>query len=133
MRQGYLAQQGQLVCRVRQKDDQYYLSVKARIDDQSSYDYEYPIPSEDGATMLERLCAHSPISKTRYEIEVSGLVWEVDEFHGANDGLVVAEIELPAADYPFELPDWVADEVTGDHRYTNSALYLNPWTQWKRE
>ncbi len=130
MRQGYMAQQGNLVCRVRHKDSQYYLSIKARIDDQSSYDYEYPIPSVDGETMLGKLCSKPPIAKTRHEVACDGLVWEVDEFHDANQGLVVAEVELPRADYPLTVPEWVEHEVTGDKRYTNASLYHSPWSQW---
>ena len=130
MRQGYLAQQGELVCRVRQKDEQFFLSVKARIDDLASYDYEYPIPKEDGETMLDKLCDHAPVTKTRHLIRHGDLVWEIDEFHDANAGLVVAEIELPSADHPFDQPDWLDEEVSEDKRYTNYALYREPHSTW---
>ena len=130
MRQGYLAQQGDLVCRVRQKDEQYFLSIKARIDNLSSYDYEYPIPSADGETMLNKLCDHACVSKTRHLIKQGDLVWEIDEFYDANAGLVVAEIELSAADQPFERPDWLGEEVSDDKRYTNYALYCKPYREW---
>ena len=130
MRQGYLAQQGNLVCRVRQKNAQFFLSVKARIDDLSSYDYEYPVPEADGQTMLDKLCEHAPVSKTRHLVKQADLLWEIDEFHDANDGLVVAEIELPSADHAFTKPDWLAEEVSGDGRYTNYALYCTPHSQW---
>ena len=130
MRQGYLAQQGELICRVRQKNEQFYLSIKARIDNLSSYDYEYPIPEEDGSTMLDKLCDHACVSKTRHLIRQGDLVWEIDEFHDANSGLVVAEIELPSADHPFERPDWLEEEVSDDKRYTNYALYCKPYNVW---
>ena len=130
MRQGYLAQQGNLVCRVRQKNQQFYLSIKARIDDLSSYDYEYPIPEEDGQTMLDKLCDHQAVTKTRHLIKQGKLVWEIDEFHDANDGLVVAEIELPSAEHSFDAPDWLAEEVSDDKRYTNYALYISPYSLW---
>ena len=130
MRQGYLADQGGLVCRVRQKNNDYYLSLKARIDTVSSYDYEYRIPSEDGITMLERICTKTAVSKLRHEVLFGGLVWEIDEFQGLNQGLVVAEIELPDIAHPLELPPWVSSEVSDDYRYRNSALYQNPWSQW---
>lgn len=130
MRQGYLAQQGNLVCRVRQKDAQFYLSIKAAIDNLSSYDYEYPIPRADGETMLNKLCDQEAVSKTRYLIEQGDLIWEIDEFHDSNDGLVVAEIELPSADHEFDRPDWLAEEISDDKRYTNYALYCKPHSQW---
>ena len=130
MRQGYMAQQGKLVCRVRQKNEQFYLSVKAKIDNLSSYDYEYPIPAEDGETMLNKLCDHAAVSKTRHLIKQDNLTWEIDEFHDANEGLVVAEIELPSADHPFDMQEWLGDEVSDDKRYTNYALYCKPHSQW---
>lgn len=130
MRQGYLAQQGNLVCRVRQKNDEFYLSVKAAIDNLSSYDYEYLIPKEDGETMLNKLCDQEAVFKTRHLVKQGDLVWEIDEFHDANDGLVVAEIELPSADHPFESPDWLAEEISDDKRYTNYALYCTPHSKW---
>lgn len=130
MRQGYLAKENNTVCRVRQKNDDYYLSIKTRIDNASSYDYEYPIPTADGIVMIDNICTRPAVSKTRHEIEVAGMLWEIDEFHGNNDGLVVAEIELTHADEEFERPVWLAEEVTHDRRYTNAALYHNPWQHW---
>lgn len=130
MRQGYLARQGDLVCRVRQKNEQFYLSLKARIDNLSSYDYEYPIPGEDGQTMLDKLCDHQAVTKTRHLVKQGDLLWEIDEFHDANEGLVVAEIELPSAEHVFDTPGWLAEEVSDDKRYTNYALYLTPHSQW---
>lgn len=130
MRQGYLADQDGLVCRVRQKNDDYYLSLKARIDSVSSYDYEYRIPAEDGITMLEHICTKTPVSKLRHEVSFGGLMWEIDEFQALNNGLVVAEIELPDVTHPLQLPPWVSTEVTEDYRYRNSALYQQPWSQW---
>ena len=130
IRQGYLASNDRLVCRVRQKAEIYYLSVKAGIDVTSSYDFEYPIPAADGTVMLEKLCERTPLSKTRHEIELNHLVWEVDVFHGENEGLTVAEIELPKQDMAIELPGWLGQEVTEDSRYRNSQLYLQPWKSW---
>ena len=130
MRQGYMARQGNLVCRVRQKDDQFYLSIKARIDNLSSYDYEYPIPEQDGQIMLDKLCDSSAVLKTRHLVMQGDLTWEIDEFHDENAGLVVAEIELPSAEHFFEKPDWLAEEVSDDKRYTNYALYCKPHSKW---
>lgn len=130
IRQGYLASSDRLVCRVRQKDDIHFLSVKAGIDVTSSYDFEYPVPADDGNIMLEKLCERPPLSKTRHEIELNNLVWEIDVFHGLNEGLVVAEIELPRSDMTLALPAWLGAEVTEDTRYRNSQLYWHPWQQW---
>lgn len=130
MRQGYLADQDGLVCRVRQKNEEFYLSLKARIDTLSSYDYEYLIPREDGVTMLDKICSARPVSKIRHIVPVNNLVWEIDVFGDLNQGLVVAEVELPSADHAFEKPAWISREITQDFRYRNSALYKNPWTQW---
>ena len=130
MRQGYLAQQDDTVCRVRQKNDTYYLSIKSRIDTASSYDYEYPIPADDGEVMLTKICTRAAVSKTRHEVTVAGLLWEIDEFHGENEGLVVAEVELGSTGEKFDRPDWLAQEVTDDGRYTNAALYYKPWKTW---
>ncbi len=130
MRQAYLAKQDNTVCRVRQKNDVYYLSIKTRIDSSSNYDYEYPIPAEDGQVMLNKICTLAAVSKTRHEVTVAGKLWEIDEFHGENEGLIVAEIELSGIDEVFEQPDWLAQEVTDDRRYTNAALYYKPWKSW---
>ena len=130
MRQGYLADQDGLVCRVRQKNEEFYLSLKARIDTFSSYDYEYLIPEQDGLTMLDKLCSATPVSKVRHIVPQDGLVWEIDVFDELNHGLVVAEVELPSASHTFERPVWLGAEITEDLRYRNSALYKNPWTRW---
>jgi len=80
--------------------------------------------------MLDDLCGGRIVEKTRYEVEYGGLTWEVDEFHGANDGLIVAEIELDRPDQPFERPPWLGEEVSGDARYLNSSLAQCPYTTW---
>ena len=80
--------------------------------------------------MLNKLCDRASVSKTRHLIKQGDLVWEIDEFHDANDGLVVAEIELPSAEHPFETPDWLDEEISDDKRYTNYALYCKPHSKW---
>ncbi len=130
IRQGYLASRDNLVCRVRQKDLQFFLSVKARIDNRSNYDFEYEIPAADGELMLSTLCDRAPLSKRRHHVMHNDMLWEIDVFEGPNDGLIVAEIELPDADTPLELPNWAGQEVTEDLRYRNSNLYLDPWSTW---
>ena len=130
IRQGYLAQADHLVCRVRQKDQGFFLSIKSAIDEQSSYDFEYPIPAADGRIMLDELCTRPPVAKTRHLIKYDHLTWEVDEFHGLNQGLTVAEIELPSPEFVLNLPDWIGEEVTSDSRYRNAALYTCPYQSW---
>jgi adenylate cyclase len=80
--------------------------------------------------MLDALCVGTAVEKTRYVTRRRGHTWEVDEFHGANEGLVVAEIELEAEDAAFERPDWVGEEVSGDPRYLNTHLSMHPWREW---
>lgn len=127
LRQGYLApgDGGAPVVRIRLQDGAGILTIKgpgllARAE------YEYPIPAEDAAAMLAGLCPPPVIDKTRTRAAHAGLVWEVDEFAGHLAGLVLAEVELPAADHPLELPDWVGAEVTEDPRYQNNRLARAP-------
>ncbi|MDO9710101.1 CYTH domain-containing protein [Paracraurococcus lichenis] len=123
LRQGYLAHGGggAPVVRVRLVDDDGVLTIKgpgllARAE------YEYPIPAADALAMLETLCAPPVIEKTRTRVAHGGLVWEVDAFGGHLAGLVLAEVELAAADQAVTLPDWVGAEVTADARYQNAVL-----------
>jgi CYTH domain-containing protein len=93
-------------------------------------EYEYPIPVEDANELLDTLCLKPIIEKTRYTIEYAGLLWEVDEFEGENAGLIIAEVELTAADQRILLPDWVGKEVTDDPRYYNASLITHPFAAW---
>jgi adenylate cyclase len=124
LRQGYL-HTGTPVVRIRQAGAMAFLTIKgpgllARAE------YEYPIPVEDAAAMLASLCLPSIIDKTRYRLIHDGLSWEVDEFAGHLDGLVLAEIELASPDQPFTRPAWLGPEVTDDLRYQNAALARAP-------
>jgi len=130
IRQGFLATNDHLVCRVRQKGDVYYLSVKANIKGIRRHDFEYEIPSLDGRIMLEEHCELAPIEKVRHFVHFEGMLWEVDVFTGTNEGLIVAEIELQSEDQPFEMPPWVGEEVSEDARYQNSSLYKVPFQSW---
>lgn len=128
--QGYIANDGHASVRVRIDDARAFLTVKAGRDALARLEFEYPIPVADAQELLARVCTGPQIDKTRYDVEVDGSHWEVDVFHGDNDGLVVAEIELPAADAPFARPAWLGEEVTGDARYLNVNLAQNPWRRW---
>ena len=125
MKQGYLNLDSERTVRVRVRGEQAFLTVKGLTTGMSREEFEYEVPVEDGDAML-RLCHHPLIEKTRYEFEFKGNVWEIDEFHGVNEGLVVAEIELTDEAQTFDAPDWIREEVTDDPRYFNSSLAQNP-------
>jgi len=129
-RQGYLSSEKERVVRVRTVDDTGYLTVKGATRGISRLEFEYPIPLADAETMLEALCRPPLIDKTRYRVPCSEHIFEVDEFHGENAGLIVAEIELGSEDEAFERPDWLGEEVTHDPRYANANLIAHPFGDW---
>ncbi len=123
MAQGYLSTDPDATVRVRIAGDRARLTVKSRNRGAVRGEWEYDIPAEDARAMLEGCCGRRVIEKTRYYVPAgNGLVWEVDEFGGRHAGLVLAEIELPAEDTPFEMAPFIGEEVTGDVRYYNSTL-----------
>lgn len=128
--QGYLSSHSDRTVRVRTVGDSGYLTIKGKTAGASRPEYEYPIPFPDAQFMLDQLCEQPIIKKTRYEISYQGLVWEVDEFHEENLGLVVAEVELTDEQQTVELPDWVDREVTGEAKYYNANLIRHPFSQW---
>lgn len=129
-RQGYLNSTKERTVRVRTIDDKGFLTIKGITVGATRVEYEYEIPHADCTAMLDDLAEKPIIEKKRYKIPMDGFVWEVDEFFGVNEGLVVAEIELESEDQAFEKPHWVGEEVTGDPRYFNSNLVRNPYTTW---
>ena len=128
-RQGYLCTVPGRVVRVRLMGERAFLTVKGPTMGATRAEFEYEIPPDDARQLLA-LCEPPLIEKTRYVVPHRGLVWEVDEFHGANQGLVVAECELRSGDQAVDKPDWVGEEVTGDVRYFNSSLVARPFTSW---
>ncbi|AQR72133.1 adenylate cyclase [Janthinobacterium sp. LM6] len=130
LRQGYLSSARERVVRVRIEGEQAMLTIKGANVGATRGEWEYPIPLADAAELLDGLCEQPLIEKVRHRIEHAGMVWEVDEFLGANAGLVVAEIELASEDQPFEKPDWIGAEVSGDARYYNANLIRHPFSQW---
>lgn len=128
-RQGYLNRDKQRTVRVRIAGDRAYLTIKGISSGAACAEFEYEIPLADAEQLLS-LCDGPLIEKTRYVVPHAGMLWEVDEFHGANSGLIVAEIELQAAAQQFDKPAWVGREVTGDKRYFNSSLAVAPYTTW---
>ena len=129
--QGYIARDNGNSVRVRIKDNTGILTIKGpSADDISRTEWEIEIPLADAEALL-KLCHGGIIDKTRYIVpEASGRVFEVDEFYGDNEGLVMAEIELENASDPFEKPSWLGREVTGDRHYYNSYLSLHPYKTW---
>jgi adenylate cyclase len=130
-RQGYLSSVKDRVVRVRIAGDQAYLTVKGLTTGVTRLEFEYPIPVADATIMLDRLCERPLIEKTRYREDYQGHRWEIDEFHGDNSGLVIAEIEVASASERFAVPPWAAAEVSDDPRYFNSNLGLSPYKNWK--
>jgi CYTH domain-containing protein len=129
-RQGYLCRSEQRSVRVRTTPDGAYLTVKGLSTTITRLEYEYEIPMTEAQELLDSMCIKPIIEKTRYKVVHHGMIWEVDEFHGDNTGLVVAEIELESEDQEFPKPEWVGEEVTGDPRYLNVNLVVNPYSSW---
>lgn len=129
--QGYLASSPAATVRVRLYGERGFLTIKGKTgpSGMSRLEWEKEIPSDE-AKVLMSLCGPKLIDKTRHRVSYCGHVFEVDEFHGDNAGLIVAEIELKAEDEEFERPSWLSEEVTGDKRYYNSALLRNPYLTW---
>lgn len=125
-RQGYLCPGTGVTVRVRIAGEQAFVTVKGATRGYTRAEYEYPIPLADAEEMLTTLCQQPLIEKTRHRVEYAGHLWEVDVFHAANQGLILAEIELPSESTRFSLPPWVDREVSGDPRYFNSALVRTP-------
>lgn len=122
IKQGYVSRRPEGTVRVRICDGKAFLTVKGRSHGAVRDEWEYPVPVEDAMQMLARCTEGNVIEKTRYIVPSGGLKWEVDVFHGTHEGLVVAEIELPAPDTTFTPPSFIGPEVTGDPRYYNSNL-----------
>ena len=130
MRQGYLTRDGKSSVRVRLTDAEARLNLKAAVVGTTRLEYDWPIARAEAEEILEQLCLRPLIEKQRHIVEVGGRQWEVDEFLGDNAGLVVAELELLAADEEFERPTWLGREVTQEQRYYNQALALRPYCEW---
>ena len=131
IRQGYICSGHGRTVRVRLRDDRGYLTIKGPSNENgiSRYEFEKEITFAE-AVQLMRLCEPGQIDKTRYLVKSGSHTFEVDEFYGDNEGLVMAEGELQSEDEPFEKPDFIGQEVTGDRRYYNAHLVKNPFKTW---
>ncbi len=128
-RQGYL-QTRPCTVRVRTEGARGVLTIKGPSQGLARQEFEYEIPVEEADLMLDTLAQRPLIQKRRYALPYKGLVWEVDEFFEENAGLIVAEIELSYEAQPFEKPEWIGEEVTGDRRYSNASLSVLPFSRW---
>ncbi len=129
-RQGYIPTTDVRTVRIRTVGDQGFITLKGPVVNMTRPEYEYEIPLADAQTMLDTLCDPPLIEKYRYRLPIDDVLWEIDEFLGENQGLLMAEVELTSPDQRVHLPAWIGDEVTGDSRYYNSNLARNPFSQW---
>lgn len=150
-RQGYIPTVNGMTVRIRIAGERAFTTFKDHAVGLTRHEFEYEIPVADAQQMLTLMCEQPQIEKHRYVIPienctdatghpctatlpddtaVEGLHWEVDEFHGDNEGLIIAELEVPSEEVHFTLPAWIGQEVTGDHRYYNSQLCKVPYKEW---
>lgn len=129
--QGYLSSHPARSVRIRIKDDKGYLTIKGASNESGTtrYEWEKELLLNEAEQLL-KLCEPGVIEKTRYLVHAGNHTYEVDEFGGENEGLVLAEIELESEHQSFEKPSWLGEEVTGDKRYYNAMLLKNPFTKW---
>ena len=129
--QAYLSSAPTSSIRIRISDQHAWLNIKSATLGTQRLEYEYEIPLADANELLANLCRKPIIEKTRHFIYHASHLWEIDEFLGDNDGLIVAEVELQAVGEHFEKPDWLGQDVTEDKRYYNNNLVNHPYCQWR--
>ncbi|WP_107671396.1 CYTH domain-containing protein [Cyanothece sp. BG0011] len=130
-KQGYiLTADNMTTIRVRIIGNDAYLTIKSKTEGISRHEFEYSIPLEDAEIMLKTLCDRPLIEKVRYTINLDNLIWEIDEFQGENEGLIIAEVELKSETEVINIPDWVGEEVSHDPRYYNVNLAKTPYLKW---
>jgi len=130
IRQGYMGVIDKASVRIRIQGGRANINIKSATLEIRRMEYEYEIPLDEAVEMLDELCNQPQIDKTRYIVKRDGHVWEIDEFHGDNQGLLVAEVELEIEDEAIIKPDWLGDEVTADSRYYNVSLIKHPFKVW---
>lgn len=131
-RQGYLCTDPERTVRVRLGGDTAILAIKGAGDGLARPEFEYPLPTDEAQDLLDHLCLQPLVEKVRYLVPFAGLTWEIDEFLGANAGLLMAEVELEQVAQAVTLPPWIGLEVTGDPRYYNAWLARHPFTTWPK-
>ena len=133
IRQGFLTDDLKRAVRVRIVGDNAFITIKGKNVGAARHEFEYPVDKADAKIMIEEICIAPVLSKYRYLVDLDGLTWEVDEFKGENEGLVIAEVELPKLGHKLVLPVWAGREVTHDKRYYNASLVRSPYRKWKQE
>ena len=129
--QGYICEENGRTLRVRMLGEKGILTIKGPTQGATRAEFEYEIPAQDASELLEH-CEGRIVRKTRYKVTVASHIWDVDVFEGENAPLVLAEVELGHEEEPFEAPDWLGSEVTGDPRYMNYQLACEPYGGWER-
>ena len=130
--QGYIPTSNGTTVRVRIIEERGFITIKSKTVGHTRAEYEYPIPLDDAQAMLDNLCLKPVIDKYRYKIAIDNLVWEVDEFLGENEGLIIAEVELESESQLVTPPAWIDREVN-DKKYFNSYLVKHPYSTWKNK
>ena len=129
IKQGYLFSDSNQALRVRMIETQYFLTYKYKKTSINRYEFEYSIPQEDGEKLLS-LSEHHIILKERYYRKIDRHLWEIDVFHGENEGLIIAEVELEDEKEQIKIPNWIGDEISDDERYFNFNLSKKPYCHW---
>ena len=130
IRQGYMGKIDKASVRIRVQGDKANINIKSATLGMRRMEYEYEIPLSEAEEMLDQLCNQPQIDKTRFIVKRDGHVWEIDEFYGDNEGLLVAEVELDDEAEEIIKPDWIGEEVTADPRYYNVSLIKHPFNKW---
>lgn len=131
IKQGYLNLEPTRTVRVRIIDNKALLTIKGKNIKTTRLEFEYQIPIDDALQLLQ-LCEKPLLEKTRHEVHLDNLIWEIDEFEGDNQGLTIAEVELQNENQKINLPPWIDQEVSHDPRYYNSNLIKKPYKNWKK-
>lgn len=131
-RQGYIARTVDRTARIRAANGKGFITIKIKVGPISRHEFEYEIPLQDANALLDSLAPEEIIEKNRYTFTECGHVWEIDEFLGANAGLIVAEVELKSEEEKIHLPSWAGEEVSKISKYFNSCLSQSPYGTWKK-
>jgi adenylate cyclase len=130
IKQGYLNSNIERTVRIRLNNIKAFITIKGKTINTSRQEFEYEIPYEEGNSLIN-MCESPIIEKTRFIVQEDNGIWEIDEFKGENQGLIVAEIELKHENQKFKVPQWIGKEVSNDSRYYNSSLIHKPYKNWK--
>ncbi|MBN1463476.1 MAG: CYTH domain-containing protein [Paludibacteraceae bacterium] len=129
-KQGYLCNSPNTIVRIRIANNKGYITIKGKTCGISRTEFEYEIPTSEAHQLLSEMSLNKVVEKNRYKIKYAGNIWEIDEFLGENEGLIIAEIELKSENATFDKPSWIGKEVSTDSRYFNSNLSKNPFKNW---